>query len=129
MLRISVDKVCMVRALALAALGTEPDEDVEPVDGTDGQPLPSSEDYDETRAFDALFDYVNALTGEELADLMALVWLGRTDFTPDEWDEARQEAEQGLEDDAAMAALLQDPTLPDDLAEGLEALGLSCDED
>lgn len=125
MLRVPVDKVCVVIALAREALGNEPPDEAAPSDGVDGQPFPSSEDYDDTR-FDALFDYVDALNGDELADLLALCRLG--DGESDDWDEACTQAEDEVAAGDAVAQLIQHPTLPDDLAAGLEALGYDSPE-
>lgn len=123
MLRIPVDKVCTLIALARETLGLEPMEEAEPVGG--GYPLPSSEEYDEA-AFDPLFDYADGLNGDELADLLALAWLGRGDVSADEWHQAVEDAETELADGDGLAELIQHPTLPDDLLAGLEALGHGC---
>lgn len=130
MLRIPLDKVCVVIGMARDALGREPrDEEFAPVDGAaEGAPLPSSEDYDAAGS-DSLFDYVDALNGDEVADLLALVWVGRGDFGLAEWGEAQAQADDETGDGDAIAELLQDPTLPDDLVAGLEALGYDCPED
>lgn len=130
MLRIPLDKVCVVIEMARDVLGREPrDEEEAPVDGHgEGTPLPSSEDYDAAGS-DALFDYVDALNGDEVADLLALVWVGRGDFGRDDWSEAQTQADDETGDGDVIAELLQDPTLPDDLVAGLEALGYDCPED
>ena len=127
MLRIPVDKVCVIVQMAREALGREPSEDLPArVDG-DGDPLPSTEEYDEER-IDALFDYVDSLNADELADLLALAWLGRGDFSPDEWPAAQSEADEEITDGDGVAEIIQDPTLPDDLSAGLEMLGYECSE-
>ncbi|MEW5730010.1 MAG: hypothetical protein AB1918_19440, partial [Pseudomonadota bacterium] len=62
MLRIPLDKVCVIVDLARDALGRAPGEEaVVHVDGSaDGLPLPSSEDYDDAGG-DPVFDYLDAL--------------------------------------------------------------------
>lgn len=122
MLRIPLDKIQTVIALAREALGQCPDEEAVPTNGSDGQPLPSSEDYDQDVAFDALFDYVDALNGDELADLLALSWLGQ-DGSAADWPTTQAVAEDEIADGDGLAEFLQNPTLPDDLEAGLEVLG------
>ncbi len=130
MLRISVDKVRSIVTLARDAFGREPEEGtVVHVDGeADGLPLPSSEDYD-AAAGDALFDYVDALNGDEVADLLALLWLGRGDHGRGEWPGIQSQADEAVGDGDVVAEVLQDPSLPADLAAGLEALGYDCPEE
>jgi hypothetical protein len=123
MLRIPVDKVCTLIALARETLGMEPAEESEPAGG--GFPLPSSEEYEEA-AYDPLFDYADSLNTDELADLLALSWLGRGDVAVSEWQQAVEDAETELSDGDGLAELLQHPTLPDDLEAGLDALGYAC---
>lgn len=130
MLRIPVDKVCMVIQLAREALGTDPpDDDPATHDGDDGHPHPSTEDYDEEPAFDGLFDYVDSLNGDELSDLLALAWLGRGDYMAEDWPQAQADADAEISDADGVAEVIQDPTLPDDLVAGMEALGYACVED
>ena len=67
---------------------------------------------------------VEALDEEEAADLVALLWLGRGDFDPEEWDEARETAVE--EATAPLARYLKgEPQLADHLEAGLELLGRS----
>ena len=125
MLRIPVDKVCTLIALARETLGLEPADEAEPAGG--GFPLPSCEEYDEA-ASDPLFEYADGLNGDELADLLALAWLGRGEYTAEEWPAAIEDAETELTDGDGLAELIQHPTLPDDLLAGLELLGYGCGE-
>jgi hypothetical protein len=132
-LRIPLDKVCIIVALAREGLSAPSPDGEEPPPGapqsdTDEGALPPVEDYDEAGAFDPLFDYVDALNGDELADLLALVWLGRGDYAGEEWAEAQAAADDETGDGDAVAEIIQDPQLPDDVAAGLEALGYECPE-
>lgn len=131
MLRIPLDKLCVIITMARQSLGREaPESDFVPMDGSDseGAPLPSSEEYDEAGQL-PLFDYVDALNGDELADLLALVWVGGGEFSGGDWPEAVAAAEEELADGDGVAEILQDPTLPGDLIAGLEALGYDCPEE
>ena len=67
---------------------------------------------------------IEALDVDERGDLVALVWIGRGEFDPEEWDEAREAALE--EATAPLAAYLKgDPQLADHLEAGLEAMGAS----
>jgi hypothetical protein len=67
---------------------------------------------------------VEALDEDEAADLVALLWIGRGDFDPEDWEEARETA---LEEATAPLAtyLKAEPQLADHLEAGLELLGRS----
>ena len=77
---------------------------------------------DMTGAEAQLDGLLEAMSEDEAADLVALLWVGRGDFEPEEWDEARTTARE--EADAA-ATLKASPHLADHLEAGLEAMGAS----
>ncbi len=131
MLRIPFDKLFTIIAMAREAFGSEPpDDEADSPVGDGGEGIrPSSEQYDDHPGGDALFDYVDSLNGDELADLLALVWIGRGDFDHDEWAAAQLAAEEEITDGDAVTELVQDPTLPDDLIAGLEELGYASPEE
>lgn len=127
-LRITLDKVVTIIRMARETLGAVPSEvEIVPMDGEGA--LPSSEDYEEGVTGNGLFDYVDALRDDEIGDVLALAWLGRGDFAPDEWSEAQQAADDEIGDGDAIAEIIQDPLLPDDLIAGLEVLGYDNPED
>ena len=64
------------------------------------------------------------LNEDEMIDLLALVWVGRGDYSGDEWDEAVRAAREA-HDEHAVAYLLETPNLADLIEEGLAELGLS----
>jgi hypothetical protein len=70
-----------------------------------------------------LADFIAGLNEDEQAELVALVWIGRETFEPEEWDEAvataRHEATAPTED-----YLLGIPLLADYLESGLERMGI-----
>jgi len=74
-----------------------------------------------------LVAFINALSEEEQADLVALLWLGRGDGTLDEWNDLRDEA-QRQHNNRTAAYLLGEPLLSDHLEEGLSQFGLSCED-
>src|SRR5580698_9677312 len=72
--------------------------------------------------------FINAMTEDEQIDLVALMRLGRGDGSIDEWDDLRREAADGYNDDAA-GYLLGEPLVSDYLAEGLDAFGLTWNDE
>ncbi|MGZ6016217.1 MAG: DUF3775 domain-containing protein [Phenylobacterium sp.] len=78
-------------------------------------------------AEEELTSAIEALNEDQKLDLIALAWIGRGDFTFDEWAEARDSArEVGL----ALTAryILGLPTVSDYLEDALSQLGLSLDD-
>jgi hypothetical protein len=82
------------------------------------------EDYVEDRTEAELRDALRALNEDEAIDVIALVWIGRGDFSREEWAEARRLAAERHRRDST-GYLLGTPTLADDLEEGAEAVGHS----
>jgi hypothetical protein len=123
---IALDKVCALirqaRRFDVKEGVTDPDSGSNAIEDDQIDVLePSADDSieGELRAF------LRGLNVDEQADLVALVWLGRGDFEPEEWkDAARTARERGGVSTADY--LLGIPNLPDLLDEGLAALDLSC---
>jgi hypothetical protein len=76
------------------------------------------------RAEGELRAFIDRMTEEEQADMVALMWIGRGSFEPEEWDEARDTAVAEATTPTA-DYLIGTPHLSDHLENGLEALGLS----
>jgi hypothetical protein len=125
-LRISTETVCfvIVKAQALAAR--------EAATGLSEGSNPSDENYQavlEELPGDAteeeLRRTLEALNGEELADLIGLLWLGRDDRPVEDWPDVLREA---AEERPAhpIAELLQTPLLGEYLDLGLAKFGYSC---
>jgi hypothetical protein len=74
-----------------------------------------------------LVAFITALSEEEQADLVALLWLGRGDGTLEDWDDLRDEA-QRQHNNRTAAYLLGEPLLSDHLEEGLSQFGLTCED-
>lgn len=74
-----------------------------------------------------LHDFIAGLNEDEQASLVAVMWIGRESFEPEELDEAidtaRAEKTTPTED-----YLMGEPRLSDLLEAGLEALGISPEE-
>ena len=94
------------------------DEDEEGLDAED----------DENMDEDALRAFISELNEDEQASLIALAWIGRGDYEADDWEEARALARERNMRDAA-GYLLGIEMLGDMLEEGLEALGLSLEDE
>jgi hypothetical protein len=72
--------------------------------------------------------FINAMTEDEQVDLVALMRLGRGDGTIEEWDELRREAADGYNRRTA-SYMLGEPLISDYLAEGLDAFGLTWNDE
>lgn len=77
----------------------------------------------------ALATFVSELSRGEQARLVALMWVGRGTFEPEEWDEAVVTAEEEFIDSTGTTRyLLGIPLLADYLEEGLEKMGYSVED-
>ena len=82
---------------------------------------------DENMDEDALRAFIADLNEDEQASLIALAWIGRGDYSAEEWEEARNLAkERNVRDPAEY--LLGIDMLGDMLEEGLAELGLSLED-
>jgi len=68
---------------------------------------------------------IQDLEPDQQQTVVALMWVGRGDFSPDEWQEALDEA-AGSWNEATAEYLIAHPLLADYLEEGLAAFGYSC---
>jgi len=80
------------------------------------------------RAEGELRGFLKNLTEEEAVSLVAVMWIGRDTFGPDELEDAKQTAREEASSPTA-DYLLGTPHLSDHLENGLEALGLSASDD
>jgi hypothetical protein len=128
MLEIALDKVAHVIVKAReydAKVGTWDDT----AEAGDAAEDPSSilEDYagDPTRA--ELATFIDGLNDDEQAHLVALTWIGRGTFAPEELAEAVETA-RNERVSATSQYLLGIPLLADYLEEGLDKLGISVED-
>jgi len=103
---------------------TEPDPGSNPSDDKDVEVL---EDHGDDPVVEELTSFINALDEDEQIDLVALAWLGRDDYTAQDWDEIRAEAARAHNKRTA-SYLLGIPQLGDFLEEGLSLLGYSVED-
>lgn len=72
--------------------------------------------------------FLSELNEDEQASLIALAWVGRGDYGPEEWDEARGLAVERNDGRDVGDYLLSMDNLGDLLAEGVAAFGLSVED-
>lgn len=103
---------------------SEPDYGSNPSDDKDVEVL---EDNPDDPVVEEITSFINALTEDEQIDLVALAWLGRDDYTADDWADVRAEASRAHNERTANY-LLGMPQLGDYLEEGLTMLGYSVED-
>lgn len=69
---------------------------------------------------------IDDLERRQQAELVALMWLGRGDYSTDEWQDVREQAQQQWTSHTA-EYLLATPQVVEYLADGLEQMGFRCD--
>ncbi len=126
MLEVNPDDLCQLIQLARDFHAREslvtPDEPESPVDemlpgvfsAQSGDPI-----LEEFRSIVADLDRAQQV------QVVALMWLGRGDYDPEEWDTVVAEADEHWSDYAA-DYLLAHPLVADQLSDGMEALGYDC---
>jgi hypothetical protein len=122
MLTISPEKVCYVIAKA-----RELDVKVAPEELDDEGMGRILEDYADDPTLEELKSFLEAQSDDEVRELLALVWVGRGDFGPDEWQEALGQV-RDVREKHTVVYLLGTPLLADYLEEGLAQFGQSCED-
>jgi hypothetical protein len=109
------------------------DAEVPPVDEDSGSNPSDDADRDVLEASadnptrQELAHAINGLGDPERIELLALTWLGRGDYSKEEWREALQEARR-IHDEKETDYLIGTPLLADYLEEGVSQLGYSLEE-
>ena len=107
----------------------DPDEEPDNVDDYDdegGEALSVLEDELNDGVEEEVQAQLDDLADDQLAELLALAWVGRGTYDPSEWDEAYVEAGE-LESEERIDELLDMPLLGGHLEAGLAAFDYSCD--
>ena len=127
-LAIALDKVCFIIAKArefdVKEAPSDPDPGSNPADDMEVSVL---EDYDNDPVLQELLSLISDMSIDEQVDLVALMWLGREDYTADDWESVRSDAADAHNERTA-EYLCGTPLLADHLSGGLDLLGLSCAE-
>jgi hypothetical protein len=127
-LAVSTEKVCFIiikaREFDAKVAVTEDDPGSNPSDDKDIGVL---EDHADDPVVEEITSLIDSLSEDEQVDLVTLAWLGRDDYSVDDWTELRQEAMRARNENTA-SYLLGMPMLGDFLEEGLSMLGRSCEE-
>ncbi len=123
---IALDKVCELilraREIDMKDGATDPDSGSNPIDDGSTDVLtdaPGDSTEEQVREF------VAGLNDDERHDLVAIAWIGRGDYEPEDWASARRDARE-RETLPTADYLLGIPNVGDLLDEGLAALGRSC---
>ena len=125
-LGVSLETVATVVDLARSSQGkeeTDPEQVTE--DANSEAALLQETPDDMTDA--ALRQFIDELNEDEQTSLIALAWVGRGDYGPEDWEEARGLAAERNQSDTA-TYLLEMEMLGDLLAEGVAAFGLSIED-
>jgi hypothetical protein len=111
--------ILRLRALMAREETVSPDSGSNPTDDEGPATLQESPD-DLTRA--ELETEIEDLEPDQQAELVALMWIGRGDLEPEEWDEALALAAERHEG-ATAAYLLSHPHVADHIDEGIARVG------
>lgn len=127
-LSVSLEAVCrlIIRARELEAQvpAIETDEDADPTDSDDGLAVLEDEANESIEA--EMTAALDDLADDQIAEVLALAWVGRGTYDASEWEDALEEAGDPNNEDP-IDQLLDMPMLAGYLDAGLAAFDLSCD--
>lgn len=127
MLDISSEIVCGIieraRELHAKEQNVLPEDASNPSD--DGLQILAARDDDLT--FQEVKQAIDDLEQDQQTNLVALMWIGRGDYSAEEWEDALDQARQSWTPHTA-DYLLTTPLVADYLEDGLQSLGFSCEE-
>ena len=126
-LGVSLETVATVVDLARAFQGKEETDADQATEDANSESALLQETPDDMTE-DSLRQFIDELNEDEQAALVALAWVGRGDYEPEEWDEALRLARERSTGGDTSTYLLGMDMAGDLLAEGLAAFGLSVEE-
>lgn len=131
-LGIAAEKVCYIiissRELDADSLeGDEADEAASPARDLEAEADDPVEEFAHDATYQELHSFIDGLNEEEQIGLVALMWVGRGEYSVEEWQDAVDEAERAHNEHTA-DYLIDTPLLADYLEEGLDQFGISCDD-
>ncbi len=122
--------ILRARELEAQVPAADPDEDPDNVDDLDDegedQALSVLEDELNTGVEEEVQAILDDLADDQLAETLALAWVGRGTYDSSEWEDAMAEANE-LNVDERMDELLDMPLLASHLDSGLAAFDYSCE--
>jgi hypothetical protein len=122
---INPQKVCFIAAKARELLsedeGSKPDASNATDDGE--RSILTDAAYGPVHA--ELKEFIEDLDVDEAIALVALLWIGRGDFEPKDWEDAVAQARERRQT-PTVGYLLGEPLLPDYLEDALASFGHSC---
>ncbi len=121
--------ILRARELEAQVPAIDPDEDPDDVDDRDDegdQALSTLEDELNTAVEEEVTAMLDDLADDQLAETVALAWVGRGTYDASEWDDAFAEAGE-LDADERIDELLDMPLLASHLDAGLAAFDFSCE--
>jgi len=96
-------------------------------DGGDDWAMQMLADHSDDETLQELKYIIQDLDPVDQVELVALIWLGRGDYSADEWKDALREARDGYNGRTA-EYVIATPLVSDYLTEGLWSLGYGCGE-
>jgi len=118
-------KVCFIAALARELLSEDEGERPDASNASDDNQRVMLTDAAYGPIRSELVQYIDDLDADEAAAVVAIMWIGRGDFDPKDWEDAVAQArERGATPTSNY--LLGEPLLPDYLEDALAAFGHSC---
>ncbi|WP_129792827.1 DUF3775 domain-containing protein [Sphingosinicella sp. CPCC 101087] len=121
--------ILRARELEAQVPAQDPDDDADNVDDLDDegdQALSTLEDELNSGVEEEIQATLDDLADDQLAETLALAWVGRGTYDASEWDDAFAEASE-LDPDERLDELLDMPLLAGHLEAGLAAFDFSCD--
>jgi hypothetical protein len=121
--------ILRARELEAQVPALDPDEDADNVDDLDddgGEALSVLEDEINSGVEEEVRSTLEDLADDQLAETLALAWVGRGTYDSSEWDDAFAEANE-IGPDSAIDEMLDMPLLASYLEAGLAAFDYSCD--
>lgn len=128
MLQVNPETVCRLIELAQSYHVKEqtafPEDGGNAVDDWSQQMLA---DHKDSSGYDEFASIINDIDEDQQQEVVALLWVGRGDYTVEEWDSVLQQAKEQWTPDTARY-LIDHPLLADYLRDGLEQHGHTCQE-
>ncbi len=121
--------ILRARELEAQVPAMDPDEDPDDVDDLDDegdQALSTLEDELNTAVEEEVTAILDELADDQLAETVALAWVGRGTYDVSEWEDAAAEAAD-TDPESAIDELMDMPLLASYIEAGLAAFDYSCD--